>query len=66
MEREFYLDLAASGLRMPIGTHLVLHEQAHPEEILLDGPRLGEVLIETAHRYTTPLAVPLMDLTLEK
>ena len=66
MERKFYLDLAASGLRMPIGTHLVLHQQADPAAILLDGPRLGDVLIETANRFSTPLAVPLMDLTLEK
>ena len=66
MERNFYLNLAASGLRMPIGTHLVLHQQANPEAILLDGCRLGAVLVETAARFNTPLAVPLMDLTLEK
>ena len=66
MERKFYLDLAASGLRMPIGTHLVLHQHTEPEAILLDGKRLGDILIETAERFKTPLAVPLMDLTLEK
>lgn len=66
MERKFYLDLAAAGLRMPIGTHLVLHEQSDPEAVLNDGRRLGGVLMETAERYKTPLAVPLMDLTLEK
>lgn len=66
MERKFYLDLAATGLRMPIGTHLVLHQHTEPEAILHDGTRLGDVLIETAERFKTPLAVPLMDLTLEK
>ncbi|MFT3870738.1 MAG: uroporphyrinogen decarboxylase family protein [Nibricoccus sp.] len=66
MERKFYLDLAASGLRMPIGTHLVLHQHTEPETILHDGKRLGAILIETAERFKTPLAIPLMDLTLEK
>ena len=66
MERKFYLDLAAAGLRMPIGTHLVLHQHANPEAILHDGRQLGDVIIETAKRFQTPLAVPLMDLTLEK
>ena len=66
MERKFYLDLAASGHRMPIGTHLVLHQYTDPVAILLDGRRLGEVLVETAERFKTPMAVPLMDLTLEK
>ena len=66
MDRRFYLDLAAAGLRMPIGTHLVLHEHEDPERIVLDGRRLGAVIRETALRYGSPLAVPLMDLTLEK
>ena len=63
---QFYLDLAQSGLRMPIGTDLVLHEHADAAEIVLDGRRLGQVTEEAAHRYGTPLAVPLMDLRLEK
>ncbi|MBA4136044.1 MAG: hypothetical protein C0518_01855 [Opitutus sp.] len=66
MKRDFYLALAAAGARLPIGTHLILHQQADAEAALLDGRRLGEVLIETAARFRTPLAVPLMDLTLEK
>ncbi|MEN6605767.1 MAG: uroporphyrinogen decarboxylase family protein [Bryobacteraceae bacterium] len=66
MERQFYIDLAASHLRMPIGTDLVLHEQPDPESILLDGRRLGQVTESAAGRYRTPLAVPLMDLRLEK
>jgi uroporphyrinogen-III decarboxylase len=66
MDRQYYLDLAASGLRMPIGTHLVLHEHADHADIILNGKRLGAVVAETADRFGTPLAVPLMDLTLEK
>jgi uroporphyrinogen-III decarboxylase len=66
MDRQFYLDLAARGLRMPIGTHLVLHGHAEAKAIELDGRRLGDVVLETAERFGTPLAVPLMDLTLEK
>ena len=66
MNRPIYLDLAAAGLRMPIGTHLVLHGHADPHAIEIDGGRLGEVVLETAERFGTPLAFPLMDLTLEK
>lgn len=66
MSRQTYLELAAAGHRAPIGTHLVLHTRADAEEILLDGPRLGGVAVETAERFRTPLAIPLMDLTLEK
>ena len=66
MDRTFYLDMAARGLCFPIGTHLVLHEQSKPEVILHDGKALAAVVAETARRFKTPLAVPLMDLTLEK
>lgn len=66
MNRQFYLDLAAQGLRMPIGTHLILHRYVNIEQILLDGKRLGAVVAETAAEFKTPLAMPLMDLTLEK
>jgi uroporphyrinogen-III decarboxylase len=66
MERKYYLDLAARGLRMPIGTHLILQEAEHPEKILRDGKRLAEVILETADRFQTPLAFPVMDLALEK
>ena len=66
MDRQYYLDLAASGLRMPIGTHLVLHEHPDHEAILLDGPRLGAVVAESARRFRIPLAIPVMDLKLEK
>lgn len=64
--RQYYIDLALAGLRMPIGTDLVLHEHADAGEIVLDGRRLGQIIEEAALRYGTPLAAPLMDLRLEK
>jgi uroporphyrinogen-III decarboxylase len=66
MDRTFFLNLAAEGLRMPIGTHLVLHEDPDHAAIELDGARLGDVCARAAGRFRTPLAVPLMDLKLEK
>lgn len=66
MERQYYLDIAARGLQMPIVTDLVLHEYVDPEAIVQDGERLGRVLEEAARRLNTPLAVPHMDLELEK
>jgi uroporphyrinogen-III decarboxylase len=64
--RDYCLALANSGLRMPIGTDLVLHEHPDADAIVLDGRRLGRLLEESARRWSTPLAVPLMDLRLEK
>ena len=66
MEREYYINLANQGLRMPIGADLVLHEKENHEEIIVNGKLLGKVIEETANRFKTPLAVPLMDLMLEK
>lgn len=66
MDRQLFLDLAARGARFPIGTDLVLHEHADAKSILHDGRRLGQVFETAAQRYGTPLAIPLMDLTLEK
>jgi len=65
MDRKFYLDLAAGGLRMPLGTDLLLRERDDPAAILVDGHRLGDVIVAAARRYRTPLALPLMDLTIE-
>ncbi len=62
----YYLDLAARSVRMPIGADLTLNEQPDPEAARMDGTRLGKVLAETAARYRTPLAFPLMDLRLDK
>lgn len=66
MPRQDYLNWAAQGMRMPIGSELVLREQADSEAILLDGRRLGAVVADAARRYRTPLAIPVMDLTVEK
>ncbi|MDR3793673.1 MAG: uroporphyrinogen decarboxylase family protein [Terracidiphilus sp.] len=66
MNREFYLDLAARGVCMPIGTDLVMHEEPEPEKVRNDGAALGRVIARAARRWGTPLAVPLMDLRLEK
>jgi uroporphyrinogen-III decarboxylase len=66
MIRKLLLDLAARGARFPIGTDLVIRSKPDHEAIVHDGERLGRVIAETARRYATPLAIPLMDLTLEK
>lgn len=66
MDRQFYLDLAARGVVMPIGTDLVMHEEPEPEKVRQDGAALGLVIARAARRWATPLAVPLMDLRLEK
>ena len=66
MEKNFYINLANSGLKMPIGADLVLHEKGDSVKYLNDGKLLGKVLEETARRYKTPLAIALMDLMLEK
>lgn len=66
MARQLYLDLAAKGLAYPIGTDLVLHEKPDAEGTQKDGKLLGQVVAEAARRYRAPLAVPLMDLRIEK
>lgn len=66
MNRNYYIDLAIQGLKMPIGTDLILCEKPNHTEIPYHGRLLGEVMIESAYRYKTPLAFPLMDLKVEK
>lgn len=66
MDRSFYIDLARDGRRLPLITHMVLHEKEDPELILRDGERLAAVMLETAERLGSPMAFPVMDLTLEK
>ncbi|HEY3415792.1 MAG TPA: uroporphyrinogen decarboxylase family protein [Armatimonadota bacterium] len=66
MQREYYLELANAGLTMPIVSDLVLHQYRDAGAILEDGVRLGMVLAESARRFHTPLAIPHMDLELEK
>ena len=66
MDRSYYINIASKGLRAPVGTHLILHGHPDHDAIIFDGKRLGDVIAETAKRFTCPLAIPLMDLTLEK
>jgi uroporphyrinogen-III decarboxylase len=66
MDRSFYLKMAQAGLAFPLGADLVLKEYYDHESILYDGVRLGHVVAEAARRFRTPLAVPVMDLMLEK
>ncbi|MCC6727884.1 MAG: hypothetical protein IT208_00935 [Chthonomonadales bacterium] len=51
---------------MPIGTDLVLRESPAAEEVVLDGDRLGRTVEAAARRFGTPIALPLMDLSIEK
>src|SRR3954471_22292839 len=51
---------------MPIGADLVMHEEREPQAVRVDGLALGRVIERAARRWNTPLAVPLMDLRLEK
>jgi uroporphyrinogen-III decarboxylase len=66
MHRDYYLDLARRGMRYAIGTDLVLNEEPDPEAVRKDGARLGKVVEKAARRQRTPVAIPLMDLRLEK
>ena len=43
-----------------------MHEESEPEKVRNDGAALGRVIERAARRWGTPLAVPLMDLRLEK
>ena len=66
MDRHYYQNLAEDRLCMPIGADVVLHAEPDPAAVLRDGAALGRVVEKTARRFHTPLAMPLMDLQLEK
>jgi uroporphyrinogen-III decarboxylase len=66
MNRDFYLNMANARLSFPVGADLVLREYNDHDDILRDGVRLGHVIAEAARRFKTPLAMPVMDLMLEK
>lgn len=61
-----YQTLAAAGHAVPIGTDLLLHEEADPEAARIDGNRLGEICVRAASHFGSPLAFPLMDLEVER
>jgi len=66
MNREFLSDLAARGLRMPIGTDLVMHEESEPEKVRNGWPRAGQVIERAAPVGAHRLRSPLMDLRLDR
>jgi hypothetical protein len=66
MNRQFFLDLATREPRLPIGTDLLLHEESDPQLVRNHGPALAAVIERAARRWKSPLAIPLMDLRLEK
>jgi uroporphyrinogen-III decarboxylase len=66
MNRKFVQDLAQAGLKMPLTVDLTLAAHAAHEVILLDGEQLGKVVEENAKWLGVPLAIPRMDLELEK
>ena len=66
MDRDYYLQMAKAGTGMVLATDLVLKEKANHEELLNDGDELGKIILESANRYDLALALPFMDLSLEK
>ncbi len=69
MESTLYMQIAEDGLAMPLATNMVLHEEASEADIeraLSNGEELGRVLVRAARRFGAPLAIPHMDLKLEK
>lgn len=66
MLRKKYMELAKRNVRLPIATDLILHEQQNPQRCRFNGRCLGQVIVEAAERFNTPLAFPLMDLRTEK
>jgi len=51
---------------MPLATGFILAEDPDPEEIRRSGLKLADLMQESCQRFETPLAVPIMDLSLEK
>ena len=69
MEGPTYLWIAEDGLSMPLATDMVLHEGASGPDIertLSNGEELRRVVVRAARRFGAPLAIPHMDLKLEK
>jgi uroporphyrinogen-III decarboxylase len=66
MHRKFVQDLAKNGLKMPLTVDMTLVKHPDSAAILLDGERLGKVVEENAKWLGVPLAIPRMDLELEK
>ena len=66
MRKDYYLNIAKQNKRMVFGVDLILGEKDNRDEILLNGEMLGKVILETAQRFNMPMALPFMDLDVEK
>ena len=69
MDSSIYLQLAEDGLSMPLAVDLVLHDETSApdiERVVCNGEELGRVVVRAARRFGVPLAIPHMDLRLEK
>ena len=66
MSSTVFHELAARGAAAPLCVDLYLHEESDPEAARRDGARLARVIERAARHARLPIAVPLMDLTLDK
>ena len=66
MDRQYFIELTRKDVRVPIGVDMILHQYPDVNAILDDGKRMGEVLLEAARFYHSPIVMPHMDLMLEK
>ncbi len=51
---------------MAFGADLVIKSKENHDQILKDGKELGKCIIEATEKYSAPLALPYMDLKIEK
>lgn len=61
--------MAEDQLTMPLAVDMVLRDEGDEEavaKVLSDGQALGEVIVRASRRFGVPLALPHMDLKLEK
>ncbi len=66
MNRQDFIELAHKDVRVPIGVDMILHQYPDVDAILDNGERMGQVLLEAAQFYHSPIVMPHMDLMLEK
>lgn len=66
MNRDYFIDMTRQDVRVPIGVDMILHKYPDVDAILDSGERMGKVLVEAAAFYHSPMAMPHMDLMLEK
>lgn len=66
MDRNYYINIAKQNKRMIFGVDLILHEKENHNETLQNGELLGKAVIETTRRFGMEMALPFMDLDIEK